>query len=283
MTITAKVIEHSRLNEREICTLQLRYPRFIHAEFMTHRMFSRNASSSRAIPVARVIADIQSDPAMPSYWGKNQPGMQAGEDWDATIGMMEQLDREDGTHGEGLQFARREERWQELRDIAIEFAKAYNAAGYHKQIVNRILEPWAHINVVVTATEWDNFFKLRLHADAQPEIQELAKQMAAAINGSSPVQQDWHLPYVTPMERMEPDLCFADLAKLSAARCARVSYMTHEGKEPNYEKDMDLAEKLLLSEHMSPFEHAAYHRLMTKDDMHANFKGWKSFRFDQGF
>ena len=154
MTITAKIIADSISPAgARLTTLQLRYPRFIHAEFMTHRMFSRNASSSRAIPVERLIQDVLDDPAMPVFWGKNQPGMQAREDHHALVG------------GEGVSgydhfddSITREAAWLISRGIAIQHAREFAKAGYHKQIVNRLLEPFSHINVVVTATEWENFF-----------------------------------------------------------------------------------------------------------------------------
>ena len=144
MTITAKIIEDSISPTRaRLVTYQLRYPRFIHAELMTHRLFSRNASSSRAIPVQRLLADIEEDPAMPVHWGVNQKGMQAHEEMDA------------------FQISAAKALWLEARDNALSYARALDGMGLHKQLTNRITEPWAHISVVCTATEWDNFFMLR--------------------------------------------------------------------------------------------------------------------------
>lgn len=141
MTISAIVIADTISPAgKRITTLQLRYPRMVHSEFMTHRVFSRNASSSRAIPVERLIEDVLRDTAMPIHWGKNQPGMQARKKHDAPVLL-------DGT------FVSNENAWLAARDQAIEAARAFTKAGYHKQIVNRLLEPFAHINVVVTATE----------------------------------------------------------------------------------------------------------------------------------
>jgi len=135
--------------------------------------------------------------------------------------------------------------------------------GYHKQIINRILEPFAHINVLVTATEWDNFFALRDHPDAQPEIQVLAKAMRKARDESVPEESTWHTPYCDDLKR-------------SAAQCARVSYLTHEGKEPTYEQDMALFDRLANANpmHSSPMEHQA----MAIDGWCRNFKGWRQFR-----
>lgn len=152
MTIAAKVICDSfdkRMNTR-ITSMELEYPRFIHAEFMTHRKFSRNASSSRAIPVAKMIQAVINNPAMPIHWGKNQAGMQAHEELDDSA--KESVER----------------LWLDAKDCAVQVAKEMNDLGAHKQIVNRILEPFTHIHVIVTATDFANFFALRDHEDAQP-------------------------------------------------------------------------------------------------------------------
>lgn len=265
MTIEAKIIAHSRApwagykgeydgfydNGQEIITFQLKYPRFIHAELMTHRLFSRNASSSRAIPVKRMIQDIIDDTAMPIHWGKNQPGMQAHEQHDALISFegCEHMEIED-----------REGAWFEARNRAIEIAQAFDAAGYHKQIVNRILEPFMHISVVVTATNFDNFYWLRRHPDAQPEIKALADAMWEVQQASTPRllrAGEWHTPYVRDEERDVLDT--DDLLKISVARCARVSYLTHDGRTPDHVEDMKLYERLVGSTplHASPAEHQA--------------------------
>lgn len=258
MTFTARVVADS-LSQAQVrlTTLQLRYPRFIHAEFMTHRAFSRNASSSRAIPAKKLIDDVKRDPALPIFWGKNQPGMQAREELSPALMREAKLV------------------WNLARDTAIRMAGLMEQANAHKQLVNRILEPFAHINVIVTATEWDNFFKLRLHPDAQPEIYELARVMRLALDQSIPDLGEFHLPYVTSDEeqRYDFEICF----KLSAARCARVSYLTHEGKAPNFDRDLKLADDLLNSGHMSPFEHAAQ-ALDQANSWNANFRGWTSCR-----
>src|SRR4051794_25900622 len=173
-------------NGARITTFQLRYPRMVHAEFLTHRAISRNASSTRAIPTAKMIEWIEQDPAMPVYWGKNQKGMQA----------TEELPPETISESEWV--------WLHARDVAIRGAKSLMAKGVHKQIASRILEPWAHINVVATATDWSNFFALRCHKAAMPEIQKLAVMMARAYRDSKPRQLwsgEYHLPYVEDFER----------------------------------------------------------------------------------
>ncbi|QJA43141.1 hypothetical protein [Phaeobacter phage MD18] len=271
MTIEAKVIAHSRAHwadykgdydgffdrAPEIITFQLRYPRFIHAEFMTHRKFSRNASSSRAIPVHKMIANLRADTAMPIHWGKNQPGMQAFEEHDALIyGVCGELDMVDNR----VEGVTKEAAWLQARDRAIEVAEAFNAAKYHKQIVNRILEPFMHIDVIVTATNYDNFFWLRRHKDAQPEIKVLADKMWEALQASTPrvlAPGEWHMPYVREHEMAMYDL--DTLLKVSTARCARVSYLTHDGENPDLESDVGLYERLVGSAplHASPPEHQA--------------------------
>lgn len=261
MTISATIIADSRSeNLTRLTTMELRYPRFIHAEVMTHRMFSRNASSSRAIPVERLIADVMSDPAMPIHWGKNQRGMQAKKEHDALI--------------EGLT---PEQHWLKARDQAVEMALQFSLAGYHKQVVNRLLEPFAHINVIVTATDWANFFTQRLHEDAQPEIHELARQMHIAMEHSRPkiipVGQ-WHLPYVTESGDISV------LKRVSAARCARVSYKTHDGRTPSVEEDLALFDNLATAEprHLSPLEHVCTPGKAR--GRRANLRDWVQLRKD---
>ena len=271
MTIEAKVIAHSRVDHApDLITLQLRYPRMIHSEFMTHRVFSRNASSSRAVPVQRMIQDVIDDPAMPVAWGSNKPGMQAGED----------LSEKDAATAKA--------QWLHACEEAVEWAKALAKTGCHKQIVNRILEPFAHISVVVTATDWDNFFDLRCHPDADPTMRALAEAMRDAITDSTPDDSvRWHLPYLQPsdwewawteMQTGGEGANFDTLAMISAARCARVSYLNHDGSKADIEKDLTLAKRLLESKHMSPFEHQAR---VTGDDgtaLWGNFNGWDQHR-----
>lgn len=251
---------------KRIDTLLLRYPRFIHAEFMTHRQFSRNASSSRAIPVERFIEDVERDPAMPVFWGKNQKGMQAREELSPSIA---------GAMGV---------RWLMACEDAIYHARGMLGNDAHKQIVNRLLEPFAHINVVVTATEWDNFMALRDHEDAQPEIRALAQAMKAEML-YAPVQRlsigQWHLPFVTPEEireyqgLMDPT---RNLRAVSSARCARTSYLTHDGRKSSLAEDIALGERLTKSRpfHASPFEHQAtpYVPGFHDETDQRNFRGW---------
>jgi hypothetical protein len=260
--ITAKVIEDSiNMAGIRLTTLQLRYPRFIHAEFMTHRVFSRNASSSRAIPVNKMLAQVWNDPAAPIHWGANQAGMQAKEElkgWRRKV-------------AQGI--------WRWSGRMMCGFVWAGMKIGMHKQTANRLLEPWQFIHVIVTATEWENFFALRDHPDAQPEIHALAIVMREAMKASYPrllTVGEWHLPYITHAERRDfiPEL----LVKLSAARCARVSYLTHDGQAPALNKDLDLYDRLVGSVplHASPIEHQG--TPMHFATWSGNFRGWTQYR-----
>ncbi len=251
MTISAKVIADSIApNGKRITTFELEYPRFIHAEFMTHRLFSRNAASSRAIPVKKAIELIKEDTAKPIHWGKNQTGMSAKEECDAYLGGDSEF--------RGYS---REDWWDEARDAAIIHAREFDRQGYHKQIVNRILEPFSHIKVVCTATEYDNFFYLRCHPDAQPEIQALANLMWEARAASTPKLLkvgEWHVPYFregywTPNN---DDDTLEDAKAVSASCCAQVSYRK---LDDSIEKAHDIFNRLVESKpvHASPFEHQA--------------------------
>lgn len=255
MTIEAKVIADSihQLGTR-LTTMVLTYPRFVHAELMTHRVFSRNASSSRAIPVEKMLAAVEENPVVPIHWGKNQPGMQARAElsdehpiWEGHPCLSEK------------EMAR--DRWHLARNAAVKHVKELLDIGLHKQIANRLLEPFGHITVVLTATDWTNFYSLRCHPDAEPHMQALAEAMLAAHNASEPQFlefDEWHLPFVDGDE-IGRSSC-ADpmfLQKLSVARCARVSYLNHDKTVPNTVKDVELHDRLLASGHMSPFEHQA--------------------------
>lgn len=282
MTISAKIICDSKYAGNRLTTMELHYPRFIHAEFMTHRVFSRNASSSRAIPVQKQIDMILEDTAMPIHWGKNQPGMQAAEELTGTA------------------LANAKDTWLVARNMAIASAKQLIDIGAHKQIVNRILEPFSHITVLVTSDCWNNFFALRDHTDAQPEICILAQMMKDAMDASIPdimVSSDsWHLPYIDEQDVAEAtEYCKKDritrdtpkrheimqvLCAISAARCARVSYLTHDKKRPTIQEDMNLFFRLTAANppHMSPCEHQAYPTNSSMNVSEGNFRRWHQFR-----
>jgi hypothetical protein len=269
--IYAKIVADSITPRgKRIVTFELQYQRFIHGEVMTHRLFSRNAMSSRAIPVAKMIEQVRTNPATPIHWGKNQPGMQANAQLEGDNLLAVQLE------------------WQNAAEAAAKIAEQMNKLGAHKQVANRILEPFQWMRTLVTSTEWANFFMLRAHPDAQPEFQELAVQMQTAMGESTPVlrpegeydfqnQACWHLPYVSDQERatVSTDL----LVKLSTARCARVSYLTHDGEHPSVDKDLELYERLVGSVpiHASPTEHSAM-SLKDPEYQSKNFIGWLQYR-----
>ena len=299
--ISAKVICDSiSPSGVRLTTLELQYHRFVHSEMMTHRIFSRNASSSRAIPVEKMLKQVKENPAIPIHWGKNRPGMQAREECNNLVTM--DWDYYNDCECTGT----REMAWKEAADNAGSKARAFGFAGYHKQVVNRLLEPFQWISVVVTATEWDNFFKLRLHKDAQPEIQELARCMKTAMNESIPVELqpgDWHLPYVRSdiqedelwegLNTVCPVFNYEKAIKCSVARCARVAVLKHDGTYPSIEDDLKLYDRLVGSspEHASPCEHVATpmdnpsfdipgisHMDKFGNYWSGNFKGWRMYR-----
>lgn len=251
--IKATIIQDSiSPDDIRLTTFELEYPRFIHSEFMTHRQFSRNAASSRAIPVEKMHEIVRTSPATPVVWQKNQPGMQSSVDL------------------EGPELERAQMEWRIATHGAVESSKAMLKAGLHKQWANRVTEPFQMMKVVVTATEWANFFWLRNHEDAQPEIHELAKVMLEAHISHHPLKLmpgEWHVPYVN-RERIyqEGELFYkdnhgnilsAEEAKIiSASCCAQVSYRK---ADDTLEKAQNIFRRLIHSEpvHASPVEHQA--------------------------
>ncbi len=276
-----------------LTTLEATFPRFVLAEFNTHRVFSRNSASSRAIPVAKQLRRVLEEPYVPVEFGSNQPGMQAGppltgrardtaeEEWlkarDAAvrhvIGLISNPEKA-VAHADLVAC---------LEDIE-ESLKAPPAEwlNVHKQVANRLLEPFMWHTVIVSATTWDNFWNLRCHPDAQPEIQLIATTMREAVEGSQPKGLDareWHLPLTKEADHREAS-SLDELVKVSVGRCARVSYLTHAGIR-DIGADIALYDRLLESGHMSPMEHVA--RPMSDDqlsrgDWCGNFQGWCSHR-----
>lgn len=285
-TISATTILRSRNVQNPdhvLSTLLLRYPRWIHAEFMTHRQLSRNASSSRAIPVEKLIQDVLDDPAIPLYWGRNQKGMQAGEE----LNTHEQIIAED--------------RWMQALHSTVDHARRLAEIGCHKQIVNRVLEPFSHITVVVSATEWSNFLGLRDHADAEPHIVMLAREVRRCLEGEVIDLRpgEWHLPFVTDLNTKHLLYWRADdvhnfvpgSVKKSVACCASTSYKTVEGFSMTDERALLLHDKLVGSTplHASPCEHVAQADWYTSPNfgeppawrnpnLHGNFIGFNQYR-----
>ncbi len=258
--ITAKIVADSTLRNSRLTSFILTYPRFIHSELMTHRVFSRNAASSRAIPIEKVMAAVSDYPAHPERWGTNGRGMQ-----------------DHGNHTDTNDCVKT---WRTAVEQALGAAADLEALGLHKQIVNRVLEPFSHITVLVTATEWDNFFRLRAHSDAQPEFQVLAYRMLHEYLNHDPEELsegEWHLPLVSEEEKQR--LSNVDKRIVSVANAARVSYTSFD-MERGVESQLALASKLMQSGHWSPFEHQA---LAASESYAAhypsNFKGsWVQYR-----
>lgn len=264
---------HPQDHSCRLTTFKTTQPRFAHADFMTHRAFSRNASSSRATPLIKNIKEVWDNPALPVYWGKNQAGMQAKSE----LSDFSQL----------LAYYV----WIFGSKLAVVVAYLLMKLNLHKQTANRILEPFIYIDVVITATDFDNFYFLRDHEDAQPELKCLTGKMLFAHNNSTPKilnHQEWHLPFVNKQEdvvsidfhetlgTMLYKWNITDLVKFSVARCARVSYRNHDQSDPKPMKDIGLHDQLRDSNHWSPFEHQAQPADPTK--YYGNFKGWMQYR-----
>jgi thymidylate synthase ThyX len=276
-----------------LTTLEATFPRFVLAEFNTHRVFSRNSASSRAIPIAKQLRRVLEDPYVPIEFGSNQPGMQAGPaldggqreaaeaEWlrardDAVRHVLGLVTDPDEAGGDLLAVLGRVEEATKTK----ERPEAW--LNVHKQVANRLLEPFMWHTVIVTATEWENFFNLRCHPDAQPEIRLVAERMREARGASQPEELgegEWHLPLVRPEDREQAG-SIEDLVKISAGRCARVSYLTHAGvRDPA--ADVQLHDRLLESGHMSPLEHPARPLTaveLSESEWSGNFRGWRSYR-----
>ncbi len=247
--IYAKSVLQSRNTsapDKVLSTLLVRMPRCILAEWNTHRVLSRNAASTRAIPTAKLIEQVMTDPFIPLVWGLNAKGMQS-------VGVHEDADL-------------CEKNWLKARDAAVDSAERILDLGLHKQIAGRILEPWMWTIVCVSATEWTNFLELRDHKDAEPHIQVVAKEIRKCLEDKESIQDlrpgDWHLPFVTMEDRIDVEDtkgAIEALKALSVARCASTSYKTVEGFDMTVERAQAIFDKLVTSRpiHASPLEHVA--------------------------
>lgn len=253
MSFSSQIIADSMSPDGfRLTTFLVTYPRIIHAEHLRHRMMSFSVSSSRAIPISKIIKQVKENPYIPFHWGAQEPGMQAN-----------------------FEIANKEEaikKWLESRDVAICIAESLKDLGLHKQVVNRILEPYMWVTVLVSATTFSNFFKLRCHPAAEPNIRKIAEMMRSDYLNSKPELKkldQWHLPFIKP----EEDYSIDTLKKLSTARCARTSYLNHLGTF-EIDKDIELHKKLAESGHYSPMEHLA----QVRPGSHGNFIGWRQYR-----
>lgn len=280
-----------------LTTFEVTFHRFVLAEFNTHRVFSRNSASSRAIPFEKQVEKVMDSPAIPVEWRAEQRGMQGGD-------LLSDFDAHQS-----------EEQWLAARNYAVGSARALHNHGVHKSIVNRILEPFLWHNVIVTATDWDGFWAQRCSELAQPEIRVAAEAMKVAFDAhekwAEPLQiGEWHTPLIQPDEddQFWDEQFHADnwrefrlicekvgvgpspvtLRKaVSAARCARVSYLTHDGKR-SLDADITLFNRLVSADpgHWSPFEHVATPcDVWIGEDGYApghdhlgNLRGWGQFR-----
>lgn len=265
MAFSAKVLADSMSPAgHRLTTLEVTVPRIVLAEFNTHRMFSRSSASSRAIPVEKRILGVELDPFIPEAFGKNQKGMQA----QATL--------------EESESEQAREIWTDAMGAACDYARALAKLGVHKQLANRLIEPFCWHTVIVTATEWGNFWGLRISKYAQPEIAKPASMMNVVMSASTPQPlnyHEWHTP-LTPdrIELFEAGFTWLQVARISAARCARVSYLTHDGKR-DPAADLELYERLVEPGHMAPLEHVATpNSKNTEHDFVGNFCGWFQLR-----
>jgi hypothetical protein len=260
MKIKATVIEDSKSGNNRLITLECTFHRFILPEVNTYRMWSRNAASSRAVPLKRRIEEVRSNPAMPVEWGENQRGMVA----------ENQLDK----HTSFECFSA----WKKASLAAADYAEHLGSLKLHKQVASRVLEPFLWHTSVISATDFTNCFTQRIHPDAQPEFRELALAMKEAISSSEPKlvsHGEWHLPYVTDDERGIYHLDI--LKKISVARVARSSYLNQDKKD--IEADLALYDRLISADppHLSPFEMIATPASPSEQTL-GNFDGWHQLR-----
>ena len=324
--IEAKIVADS-INPQgdRITTYLLTFPRFILAELNTHRVFSKNSASSRAIPFEKMVKMVEEDPFIPIAWQKDHKGMQGNEYFDTHYSQT-------NDYNQDIHYGF----WMDARDEAIRMATCLHDEGLTKQLCNRLLEPFMWHTVLLTGTEFSNFFKLRCpkyvnehengedisysrkdfisklkkryptnwesdlrdfhgiennedwewarlsKSSAEIHIQALAEAMWDAMNESTPKELkvgEWHIPFGDKIQLAYTDYDFNGIItneginkkiKISTARCARLSYMTFDGKI-NYEKDIQLHDRLLADGHMSPFEHCC--RVLTEEEYHSFFKG----------
>lgn len=330
-TIFAKVILDSISSAGiRLLTIHAHYPLIIHAESKAHRIISetgevlfeyatpgvmeapelsRNARSARAVPIERIIQEVIDDPFVPLHWGRNQKGMVADEEIYAPVtGFGLALHKVEGDLWP-------DQAWLTARDHAVAAARAFAQAGYHKQVVNRLLHPFMHIDTLLSATQWNNFFALRIHRAAEPHMRMLAEAIKKAIDESTPtplLPDEWHLPFIDDDTRVEvlkraaggllnstnarefdekvQRQIDATLRKISVARCARISIAPFDGHS-SIDAELERYALLVGSEplHASPAEHQAtpdLHADLPMDlgrrwahpGLHGNLTGWKQFR-----
>ena len=260
--IEAKIIAHSRVGSHEIITYALKYGRIIHSELLRTRTISHSVKSSRAIPSKLYRAEVLSNPYVPVHFGLNQKGMQAGKETHRSRQLGRLL-------------------WKTSSKVACVMHYLFEKSNIHKEITNRLIEPyvWTEETVTVERCDLDALVELRVHPDAQPDIAAIVEQMNLALIDSEPVeikQGEFHLPYI----REDENLTTEQKILCSAARCARSSYAKHDGTETNIENDLKLAKRLYESKHWSPFEHQvrSFNYQVERDIFPSNFKNFLQVR-----
>jgi len=238
-----ELILDSKIGGERVTLFRVTYPRIVHSEFLRHRSFSLCSSSSRAIPLDRMIEQYTN--FYPTKWRKHQSGMQPDESFEFSEETLKEID-----------FL-----YEDIRIKSIETAKTLHELGVAKEQVNRLIEPYSYITHLVQGTEstYRDFFKLRCHPTAQYEIRELALEMERQYNESVPVKRNYHVPFI---ENVNLDVLVQEEMKfildVASARCARTSYYNHDGGKPDRTKDEELAKQLLKDKHMSPFEFCVF-------------------------
>ncbi len=251
--VSCEVIQHSISPQgKEILTVSVKYGLIIHSEFLRHRQLSRGVKSNRAIPAKVIRREVLEDPYTPQWFGKNKSGMVSEEQvrfpWIA------------------------KKLWRTARYPACGFHWLGEKLGVHKEILNRLLNPWQWVRETITATEWDNLYNLRRHKDAQRDIKEVVDAIYECHTKSNPnalSEGEWHVPYVKREWDNQGVLHYWDndgmelsqeqAIKCSAARCARSSYDNHDNTSASYKVDCGLYDMLVTSKpaHASPVEHQA--------------------------
>jgi hypothetical protein len=310
-TISVEPILRSRHAQRPdivMNTFVMTYPRPIHSEFMTHHDISKNSSSSRAVPHKKTVEALKIDPFIPSVWTGLNSGMIGAEDPKTNVDMGEFMN-----FGHSFPVAREDAVILAMNKM-IEFANALNQAGYSKQISNRYLEPWMHMKVVASGTNWKNLLWLRDHVAAEPHFQILAQKIKEQCEREDNIQVlepgMWHLPWITKEDREQAwsktnssmkhedreHAAFGLLSNKSVAHCASVSYKTVDGFDMTFEKALELSGKLQNSDrlHASPFEHVAQadewisiparaplrsmEQVWANKEQHGNLRGFRQLR-----
>lgn len=269
--ITAEIIADSITEKGDrLTSFIVVVPRIVLAEFNTHRTLSRNSASSRAIPFATMVQKVQEEPFIPIKWQEDHKGMQGTK------------------YLSGRNVALADGRWLAARDAAVQQATFLNKnIGVTKQFCNRLLEPFLYHTIIVTASDWENFFALRAHEAAEIHIQNLAFKMLDEYNKSTPSKLDpgqWHIPFGSKIDKHLLTVAHSEITgktagswskeleqklkvKVATARCARVSYLNYEG-EDDYLKDIKLHDRLSGMGHFSPFEHCA--KVMTDSEYYGH-------------